>query len=188
MKKQIPYLLLFIFFSLLTTNCIGNSNKYGLEGANSLDELDSQSDYDAAIVPQYESYCNKRYNYCISYPVAILEPQESEEEDVRQVFLSANKENSLCVYRDSFLDESKSLDIEEAYLSDIENESLKRELNKRVLYKNHYILSGKLHNGRLFYKKTILRDYEFITAILTYREESKTQYEALIGPIFSTFN
>ncbi len=57
-----------------------------------------------------------------------------------------------------------------------------------VMGKDYYVLSGLIPHGRRFYQKTICRNYRFITAILTYREEDKAQYEPLIDPVFSTLN
>lgn len=186
MKKR--HIIYFLFLVSIIYSC-NNSQKKAAQPSTT-DSIEEQTDTismaDTTTTPQYDVYCNTRYNYCISYPSAILIPQGESDSGDGQIFLSDNGVNELRVYRDSRpIVMEKRFDIEKAYIQDTDTQATKREITYRTLKNNYYVISG-FSEGKIFYQKTIYRDFELVTAILTYDKMDKHQYDTLIEPIFGS--
>lgn len=144
--------------------------------------------YDTITVPTYERYCNTRYNYCISYPSAIFRPQGESDSGDGQIFKSEDGHNELRVYRDSrpILME-RDFELKDAFDEDIDDHLSGRVITYKDIMNNYYIISGHIGHD-IFYQKTVYKNKELITAILTYRKIDKHQYDGLIKPIFDTLD
>jgi len=140
--------------------------------------------------PQYETYCNSKYGYCVDYPSKILLPQGESGSGDGQVFESKDKENSLTIYRDlrDNMDPDVKFDIVTAYKEDIDvSESrAKKTVTYKKLGKTFYIVSG-YEGKKIYYQKTFLsEDSQLVTCRLVYLESDKQLYNTLLDHIMKS--
>jgi len=140
--------------------------------------------------PQYETYCNSKYGYCVDYPSKILLPQGESGSGDGQVFESRDKENSLTIYRDlrDNMDPDVKFDIASAYKEDID--VTESRTGKTVTYKKlgkmFYIVSG-YEGKKIYYQKTFLsEDGQLVTCRLVYLERDKQLYNPLLDHIMKS--
>lgn len=139
----------------------------------------------AAPAQTLEKYCNSKYVYCVGYPASLLTPQGEPDAGDGQVFLSKDKAIDLTVWgAHNALDET----LQAAYDSTLA--SLDKERSKvtyKLLRPPWFVASGTTAKGQIFYRKTFLVDGTFKTLILTYPAARKTELDALVGKIVTSF-
>ncbi|MFV0469705.1 MAG: hypothetical protein ACK5MK_12355 [Dysgonomonas sp.] len=184
MTKRIIPLILFLL--IIIVGCRKTANEKQSQATSNTIKKDTTLVFDTVTTPQYDVYCNTRYNYCIKYPKTILIPQGESDNGDGQVFSTQDGENELRVYRDArTITISRNFSIEMAYDQDMAERSKSSEITYHKVDDNFYVLSG-YQGENIFYQKTIYRDGELTTAILTYRKGNRAQFDNLIEPIFSS--
>ncbi len=142
------------------------------------------------VSPQYETYCNTKYGYCVDYPSKILLPQGESGSGDGQVFESKDKENSLTIYRDlrDNMDPDVKFDIATAYKEDIDVSESRthKTVTYKKLGKTFYIVSG-YEGKKIYYQKTFLsEDGQLVTCRLVYLERDKLLYNTLLDHIMKS--
>jgi len=140
--------------------------------------------------PQYKTYCNSKYGYCVDYPSSILLPQGESGSGDGQVFESKNKENSLTIYRDlrDNMDPDVKFDIATAYKEDVDvSESRNpKTVTYKKLGKTFYVVSG-YEGKKIYYQKTFLsEDGQLVTCRLVYLERDQQLYNTLLDHIMKS--
>jgi hypothetical protein len=141
--------------------------------------------------PQYESYCNSKYAFCIDYPTNVLHPQGESGSGDGQVFTSSDLEDSLSVYRDfsDMIDPDTKFSIKAEYEHDLagnENGRGKREVTYKKLGKDFFVLSGYM-GDKIFYQKTMITNGELATCMMSYRKSEKELYNKVSERVFKSF-
>lgn len=125
----------------------------------------------------YAVYFNSRFDYRIWYPSFLIPQREADNGDGRRFVL--NDRIHLSVWgeingdnrslRSMFVDSDGALAL------------------YRVLKGSWFVLSGYTPEGLVFYRKTVLRDGVFKTAILYFPPAYRADFEPVIKRIFSAF-
>jgi hypothetical protein len=128
----------------------------------------------------YKTYSNARFAYSISYPSDLLKPQGEAENGDGQIFL-AKDGAEMRVYG--------SNNVLEQTLKDVYQEAL-NDLGKGVTYKllrrDYFVVSGK-KDGKIYYRKTIKRDDQFLTFTIEYDAGDKAVYDKVTTKIVASF-
>jgi len=135
----------------------------------------------AAQTPTYKTYSNARFAYSISYPANLLKPQGEAENGDGQAFRSADGHAVMRVWG--------------GYNAN--NESLRavydqavNELGAGVSYKaikpGWFVVSA-LVNGKIHYRKTMLRKDVLKTFEIEYDESQKATYDPVTARIAKSF-
>jgi hypothetical protein len=130
----------------------------------------------------YDTYCNARFEYCISYPQGLLDPQPEADNGDGRKFLSSDHEVLMLVYgQNNALDETLAGKYAEASAN---------KAGRRVSYKlkkeKWFVVSG-IKNDRIFYQKTMFRNGQFLTFSIEYPETKKKQFDPIASKISSSF-
>jgi hypothetical protein len=126
----------------------------------------------------YQTYTNARYSYSIAYPVGILIPQGESDNGDGQKFLSKDGRAELTVYGSNRLDRS----LQDEFQSAQENGEVTYKLIKRDMF----VVSGRA-NGKIFYRKTLLRGDVFKTFIIEYDEQERATFDSITARIARSF-
>lgn len=143
--------------------------------------------HDAFAEDRYETYYNSRYNYSISYPRETLFPQGESDNGDGQTFLSRDGQARLSVYGSENIFEQS---LEELFREESrggQSDDLTRVVTYKVLKKDWFVISG-LSSGKVFYKKTILRNGRFKSFLFEYPETQKNIFNAVTTRLASSFN
>jgi hypothetical protein len=134
--------------------------------------------YPSKSLTKYNTYCNKRFSFCIDYPSDFISSEESNNGD-GQTFHSKDGEVSINAWGELVVDGVSTLDI-----------NYERELtNNKISYKekknNSFVISS-IENGKIFYRKTLKRKIDYfgnenintlITIKISYPIEQKNIYD-----------
>lgn len=125
-------------------------------------------------------YHNPRYNYAIKYPASLLPQDESENGD-GQVFTRADNNAELIVYASH-----NALDtpLKEEFQNTMNEPG--REVTYKKLEWDWFVVSG-YEGGRIFYRRTILRNKTFYTFMLRYEAGLKNEFDPLVKEIAKSF-
>lgn len=135
----------------------------------------------AAQTPTYKTYTNARFAYSISYPANLLKPQGEAENGDGQAFRAADGRAEMRVWGQN----------------NVNNDSLKAvydqavsEWGKGVSYKvmkpDWFVVSA-LVDGKIHYRKTMLRKDVFKTFEIEYDQSQKATYDPVTARISKSF-
>ena len=132
---------------------------------------------------RFNTYNNARFNYSISYPVDLIPQGEATNGD-GQRFTAKDGHAELTVYGGyNALNTTLKATYEE------ESTPAKhpgREITYKVLRPGWFVISGR-ENGRIFYRKTMLKGDTFKTFIFEYDESQKAVYDRITAAIAKSF-
>lgn len=143
----------------------------------------------------FNTYCNKEFEYCIDYPEGILIPEPESQNGDGRGFINSKGRETLIVY--GFLDTDwksptqRSLTLEEKFNEDINqlNDDY-GNYDSLVTYKklgdSYFVLTG-YKESQIYYRKTIVLEDAFATAILYYDVEERILYDKIAERIFESF-
>jgi hypothetical protein len=126
----------------------------------------------------YRTYSNARYAFSIAYPVGVLIPQGEPDNGDGQTFVSRNGRATMWAYGANSLDKS----LQEEFQSAQENIAV----TYKVLQGNWFVVSGT-KNGKIFYRKTLMRNEVFKTFIIEYEEPERATYDPITARIARSF-
>lgn len=126
----------------------------------------------------YKTYTNARYRYSISYPPGLLAPQGEADNGDGQAFRSKDGSAEMRVYGSQDLGGG----LAEAYRE--------AQAGKTVTYKtmkgNWFVVSGR-DGGKIFYRKTMMKDDVLKTFSIEYDESQRAVYDAITARIARSF-
>ena len=135
----------------------------------------------AAQTPAYKTYTNARFAYSISYPASLLKPQGEAENGDGQAFRSADGRAEMRVYG--------------GY--NVNNESLRAVYDQAVnewgggvsykVMKPDWFVVSALVNGKIRYRKTMLRKDVLETFEIEYDQSQKATYDSVTARIAKSF-
>jgi hypothetical protein len=136
--------------------------------------------------PDYQRYCNSRYNYCIDYPDNLNPQHPSANNDGRE-FKDKAGNIVLTVYGTHHVDENGDpASLQALYQSELKRKSSSRVITYNKIGNEFYIISGTV-NGNIFYQKTIQLSDGFGYAILEYSENKRSFYNIVATHLNSSF-
>lgn len=132
----------------------------------------------------YDTYCNPRFEYCVSYPVDVLIPQAIAANGDGRKFVSKDNEVEMLVYgTENGLDQTLAgLYAEESKSIPSESRAITYKLKKN----NWFVVSG-IKSGRVFYRKTIFRNDQFLTFSIEYPPEQRIRFDSITAKIAASF-
>lgn len=173
------HLTLSIALSLLLYGSNSNSRQF-FSQSFAPPEINRTSDTPSFITQRvtYRTYSNARYGFSIAYPVGLLIPQGEPDNGDGQKFVSRDGRASLTAFGSHRLDRS----LQDEFQSAQEN----RSVTYKVLKRNMFVVSGT-ENGKIFYRKTLLRGDVFKTFIIEYDEQERARFDAITTRVASSF-
>jgi hypothetical protein len=130
----------------------------------------------------YDKYCNARFEYCISYPQGLLNPQPEADNGDGRKFLSNDEQVVMLVYgQNNALDETLA-----GKFADETAAGAGRTVTYKLKKKNWFVVSG-IENGMVFYHKTIFRNDQFLTFSIEYPKTRKKQFDPITAKISASF-
>jgi len=130
----------------------------------------------------YDKYCNTRFEYCISYPQGLLDPQPEADNGDGRKFLNSDHEVVMLVYGQN--------NAQDETLAGKYAEETAAKPGRTVTYKvkktGWFAVSG-MENRRIFYKKTIFRNGQFLTFRIEYPETKRKQFDPITSKISASF-
>jgi len=124
-------------------------------------------------------YVNEKYRFEIAYPADLFTPQGESDAGDGQRFLAEGGE--MLVYAAyNVLD----ADIDAEYRQVLARPGLKASY--RVLKKDWFAVSG-IEGGRVYYRKTFLRDGAFYTVELSYDAGKKKEFDPAVTQAVKSF-
>ena len=128
----------------------------------------------------YKNYSNARYGFSISYPADLLTPQGESDNADGQIFSGDGGE--MRVYGSNMLLNGTLLK---------EFNAVMKEQGNGVSYKtyrqNFFVVSA-LNDGRIFYRKTIVKpNGSFITFMIEYDESKRGVYDKAVARMVKSF-
>jgi hypothetical protein len=135
----------------------------------------------------YATYCNARFNYCISYPSFLFPQPESENGDGR-LFTNAANTSVLTVFGRLNQDaDGNAVPFKKQYAIDVKSFTASES---KIMYQkagsNFYVISGE-RNGKIFYQKMMIKGDACCYAILEYNKEERKAYDSVLAQIFKSF-
>ncbi|HSQ24927.1 MAG TPA: hypothetical protein VLN44_10960 [Pyrinomonadaceae bacterium] len=135
----------------------------------------------AAQTPTYKTYTNARFAYSISYPANLLDPQGEAVNGDGQAFLARDGRAEMRVWGQN----------------NVNNESLRAVFNQtvnewgdgvsyKVIRQDWFVVSA-LVNGKIHYRKTMLRRGVFKTFEIEYDESQRATYDSITARIAKSF-
>jgi hypothetical protein len=141
----------------------------------------------SAAAPQhtYRTYHNARFDFSISYPADVLNPQGESENHDGQKFRSRDGRAEMLVYgsHNALNQTLRQLYSEEANPS---ADHPHRNVSYKTLEGNWFVVSG-IEDGKVFYQKTILSRGIFKTFRIEYDESEKGLYDLVTARMVRSF-
>ncbi len=138
----------------------------------------------ASANDRYQNYCNSRFEYCLDYPTHLKPQPEAQNGDGRD-FTAADGSVNLKVWGSLDISEGKSP------AQRLKDSLTTASNNRRITYRNiqpqGYVLSGYTPKGKIFYRKTILKNGELVNLEFTYPTTAKKQYDAIVTHVARSF-
>lgn len=129
--------------------------------------------------PTFKTYHNPRFEYSISYPPKVLIPQPIAANGDGREFLSEDGRTIMLVYgQENVRDET----LREIYQETSESITV----SYKTLKKNWFVVSG-LKGDKIFYRKTIYRNDQFLTFSIEYPNEEKAVMDRITATIAKSF-
>lgn len=128
----------------------------------------------------YQTYCNGKFSFCVSYPKRFQLQEESQSGD-GAFFLSPDKKAEIRTYGRLAIEDLDKLEQEFAFAAK------KIKVTYQVKKKTWFIFSGVDEKGNLVYQKTVKKNIVFFgdkgtpvfqTLHLRYPASQKQQYDA----------
>lgn len=134
----------------------------------------------------FKIYHNGRFDYSISYPADILLPQGEAENGDGQKFISKDGKAELIVYgSNNALDQS----LKDTYQKAISGSGGSKD--RKVTYKklgDHWFVVSGTDKGKIFYRKTFLKNDAFQTFEITYDQNQKASFDKITEKISKSFH
>jgi len=124
----------------------------------------------------YNSYCNSRFGFCVSYPSFFKRQYESYSQDGCEFYFGNNY--SLTV-SGIFCDDSS--------ITSLFNNSKKQTDTYTASKNNWFVLSGINEQGNIYYQKTILKNDVDYTILIVYPKDKKDQYASILKTVINSF-
>jgi hypothetical protein len=135
----------------------------------------------AAQAPAYKTYTNARFAYSISYPANLLKPQGEAENGDGQAFRSADGQAELRVWG--------GYNVNKDSLRAVYDQAV-NEWGAGVSYKmmkQEWFVVSALVNGKIHYRKTMLRKDVLKTFEIEYDESQKATYDSITARVAKSF-
>lgn len=124
---------------------------------------------------------NARFGYSISYPSDLLLPQGEAQNGDGQKFLAKDGSAEMLVYANYKLDDEDTLrKLYDEAVADLGNPTYK------VIKGDWFVVSGK-KQGKIYYRKTMLKNEIFMTFTIEYNESKRKTYDAVTTRISKSF-
>lgn len=132
----------------------------------------------------YENYFNHRFEYSISYPSDLFNPQGEAANGDGQKFLSRDGRAVMLVYGQENIGNQT---LTQFYRDESRSKTHpKRIVSYKVIKGNWFVFSGS-ESGRTFYQKTLLRNGEFLTFSIEYDASQRNTYDPMTATIARSF-
>ena len=122
----------------------------------------------------YRTYSNGRYGFSIAYPLGVLVPQGESENGDGQKFVSKDGSATMWAYGSHRLEQS----LQDEFQAAQEN----RTVTYKILKRDMFVVSGT-GNGKIFYRKTLLRGDDFKTFIIEYDEGERATFDPITARV-----
>jgi hypothetical protein len=130
----------------------------------------------------YDSYCNARFEYCVSYPTGILIPEPVAGNGDGRRFWTKDQEVKMMVYgRNNALDQK----LAELYAME-STDKAEHAVSYKLKKKSWFVVSG-IENDKVFYQKTILRNDQFLTFRIEYPRNQRKLFDPITAKIAASF-
>ena len=135
----------------------------------------------AAQAPTYKTYTNARFAYSISYPANLLQPQGEAENGDGQAFRAADGRAEMRVWG--------GYNINNESLRAVHDQAVKEwgaGVSYKVMKQDWFVVSASV-NGKIHYRKTMLRKDVLKTFEIEYDESQKATYDPVTTRIAKSF-
>jgi len=144
----------------------------------------------------YDTYCNERYGYCLSYPAAMVLMQPEAQSGDGRIFNNTEGEELGRVYRSLSADPDVAVlipgDAMKADIADLKAGLAKdgqgtAEITYATSGKHFFVYSARAGNS-IYYRKAIFRADEYAMLMFKYPEEQKARYDVIVSKMSSSFH
>lgn len=133
---------------------------------------------------QYDVYFNEPYSFSVQYPSDLVTPQSSFEEVDGREFISTDESFRMVAYGLPQGDQ----DLEEFYSSLLESHQERgSDITYTYLDATTFVISGNDPMGRIFHKKVMTQDSDFLVLGLEYEPESRLEFAPIAAEIVESF-
>ena len=135
----------------------------------------------AAQTPTYQTYTNVRFAYSVSYPANLLKPQGEAENGDGQAFRAADGRAEMRVWG--------GYNVNNDSLRAVYDQAVNEwgaGISYKVLKPGWFVVSA-LVNGKIHYRKTMLRKDVLKTFEIEYDESQKATYDQVTARIAKSF-
>lgn len=130
----------------------------------------------------YKSYCNPRFEYCVSYPAGILVPEPEAGNGDGRRFWTKDQQVEMMVYgRNNALDQT----IAEMYAQEAADKAGHAVSYK--LKKNTWFVVSGIENDKVFYQKTMFRRDQILTFRIEYPRNQRKLFDTITARIAASF-
>lgn len=140
------------------------------------EEVEDESTLDLRNV-SYEEYYNPRFDFSVSYPSFFKRKYEAANQDGCEFEFGNNY--SMRVYGMN--------NVLEKTIKELFKDSKKSTDTYSTSKDNWFIVSGVNEQGNIYYRKTILEDEVEYVVELVYPQAKKTEYDAVVKKVISSF-
>lgn len=135
----------------------------------------------AAQTPTYKTYTNARFAYSISYPANLLKPQGEAANGDGQAFRAADGRAEMRVWGQNNVNNDSLRAVYDQAVSE-----WGAGVSYKVMKQDWFVVSA-LVDGKIHYRKTMLRHDVFKTFEIEYDESQKATYDPVTARIAKSF-
>ena len=135
----------------------------------------------AAQTPTYKTYTNARFAYSISYPANLLKPQGEAANGDGQAFRSGDGRAEMRVWGQNNVNNDSLRAVYDQVVSE-----WGAGVSYKVMKQDWFVVSA-LVDGKIHYRKTMLRRDVFKTFEIEYDESQKATYDAVTARVSKSF-
>jgi hypothetical protein len=135
----------------------------------------------AAQTPTYKTYTNARFAYSISYPANLLKPQGEAANGDGQAFRSGDGRAEMRVWGQNNVNNDSLRAVYGQVVSE-----WGAGVSYKVIKQDWFVVSA-LVDGKIHYRKTMLRRDVFKTFEIEYDESQKGTYDAVTARVSKSF-
>ena len=129
---------------------------------------------------KYEQYCNTKFNYCVSYPAHLLNPQPILQGIEGRDFKAQQGEAKIS------FEAKKAEDVVEpsqGFKSVYVGETYSKQVTYEVVKKDWFVVSGYTEDEKIFYTKVVLKNNVVYFIRIEYPKSEKKIWDSHCGKI-----
>ncbi len=135
----------------------------------------------SAQTPNYKTYTNARFGYSISYPANLLKPQGEAENGDGQAFRAGDGRAEMRVWGQHNINNDSLRTVYDQAVSE-----WGAGVSYKVMKQDWFVVSA-LVNGKIHYRKTMLRRGVLKTFEIEYDESQKATYDPVTARVAKSF-